>query len=71
MCGYYYSQQGIVKRRDGASLLAGKNQYTTEGAQMVIFYFSGTGNSKYIAEMFCGNMNVACFSDLSEGEILR
>ena len=24
---------------------------------MIMFYFSGTGNSKYIAEMFCRNMN--------------
>ena len=29
---------------------------------MVMFYFSGTGNSKYIAEMFCRNMNASCHS---------
>jgi ferredoxin len=29
---------------------------------MVIFYFSGTGNSKYIAELFGKNMNAECFS---------
>jgi ferredoxin len=27
-----------------------------------MFYFSGTGNSKYIAELFCGNMNAGCCS---------
>jgi len=29
---------------------------------MVMLYFSGTGNSKYIAELFAGNMNCACHS---------
>jgi ferredoxin/flavodoxin len=29
---------------------------------MSMFYFSGTGNSKYIAELFCRNMNAACYS---------
>jgi len=27
-----------------------------------MFYFSGTGNSKYIAELFCHNMNAKCHS---------
>ncbi len=27
---------------------------------MVFFYFSGTGNSKYIAELFCGKMGAEC-----------
>ena len=27
-----------------------------------MFYFSATGNSKYIAERFCRNMNAACYS---------
>jgi ferredoxin len=29
---------------------------------MIIFYFSGTVNSKYIAELFAQNMNCACHS---------
>ena len=29
---------------------------------MVMFYFSGTGNSKYIAELFCQEMDGACHS---------
>jgi len=29
---------------------------------MTMFYFSGTGNSKYIAELFCKNMNASCHS---------
>ena len=29
---------------------------------MVMFYFSGTGNSKYIAELFSQNMNAMCHS---------
>ena len=29
---------------------------------MIMLYFSGTGNSKYIAELFCRNMNAACHS---------
>jgi len=29
---------------------------------MVMFYFSATGNSKYIAELFCRNMNATCYS---------
>jgi ferredoxin len=29
---------------------------------MIMFYFSGTGNSKYIAELFCENMNAECCS---------
>ena len=29
---------------------------------MVMFYFSGTGNSKYIAELFCRQMNAPCHS---------
>ena len=29
---------------------------------MTVFYFSGTGNSKYIAEQFCGHMDAKCFS---------
>jgi len=27
-----------------------------------MFYFSGTGNSKYIAELFCQNQNAKCYS---------
>lgn len=27
-----------------------------------MFYFSATGNSKYIAELFCRNMNATCYS---------
>ena len=33
---------------------------------MVMFYFSGTGNSKYIAELFCNTMDTECHS--IEGE---
>jgi len=29
---------------------------------MVMFYFSGTGNSKYIAELFCQKTNAVCHS---------
>ena len=29
---------------------------------MILFYFSATGNSKYIAELFCRNMNAVCHS---------
>jgi len=29
---------------------------------MIMFYFSGTGNSKYIAELFCKNMGAKCHS---------
>ena len=29
---------------------------------MVMLYFSATGNSKYIAELFCQNMNIPCHS---------
>jgi ferredoxin len=29
---------------------------------MIIFYFSGTGNSKYAAELFAGEMNCKCHS---------
>ena len=29
---------------------------------MIMFYFSGTGNSKYIAELFSKTMNIACHS---------
>ena len=29
---------------------------------MVMFYFSGTGNSKYIAELFSENMDIPCYS---------
>ncbi|MCL2054184.1 MAG: EFR1 family ferrodoxin [Oscillospiraceae bacterium] len=29
---------------------------------MVMFYFSGTGNSKYIAELFAKKMNAFCYS---------
>ena len=29
---------------------------------MIMLYFSGTGNSKYIAELFCRHMNAECHS---------
>jgi len=29
---------------------------------MIMLYFSGTGNSKYIAELFCDNTNATCYS---------
>ena len=29
---------------------------------MVMFYFSGTGNSKYVAEHFCHTMDAKCYS---------
>ena len=29
---------------------------------MVLLYFSGTGNSKYIAELFCRYINIQCHS---------
>ena len=29
---------------------------------MIMFYFSATGNSKYIAELFCRNMSAKCYS---------
>ena len=29
---------------------------------MIMFYFSGTGNSKYIAELFCHHMDTNCYS---------
>ena len=29
---------------------------------MIILYFSGTGNSKYVAEVFSKEMNIQCFS---------
>ena len=29
---------------------------------MILFYFSGTGNSKYIAELFSNKMNINCYS---------
>ena len=29
---------------------------------MIMLYFSGTGNSKYIAELFCKYMNTKCYS---------
>ena len=29
---------------------------------MIIFYFSATGNSKYISELFAENMNCGCYS---------
>ena len=29
---------------------------------MLMLYFSGTGNSKYIAEVFCKKMNAKCYS---------
>lgn len=29
---------------------------------MILFYFSGTGNSKYIAELFSQNMDAPCYS---------
>ena len=29
---------------------------------MIMFYFSGTGNSKYVAELFCQNNNIECHS---------
>jgi len=29
---------------------------------MIVFYFSATGNSKYVAELFCENMNAGCHS---------
>ena len=29
---------------------------------MIMLYFSGTGNSKYVAELFCRNMNASCHS---------
>jgi len=29
---------------------------------MIMFYFSGTGNSKYIAELFCKHQNAPCHS---------
>jgi Fe-S-cluster-containing hydrogenase component 2 len=29
---------------------------------MIMFYFSGTGNSKFIAELFCKNMHCECVS---------
>ena len=29
---------------------------------MVMLYFSGTGNSKYIAELFCKHMNAEFYS---------
>jgi len=32
------------------------------GIEMIMFYFSGTGNSKYIAELFCNYMNAECHS---------
>ena len=40
---------------------------------MIMLYFSGTGNSKYIAELFCQNMNAACYSiedDKDFGELI-
>ena len=40
---------------------------------MVMLYFSGTGNSKYIAELFCWQMSAACHSieeDVSFGELI-
>jgi len=39
------------------------NSYRRSGEKhMVMFYFSGTGNSKYIAELFCQNINAVCHS---------
>ena len=29
---------------------------------MIMFYFSATGNSKYVAELFCRNMGAKCYS---------
>ena len=29
---------------------------------MIMLYFSATGNSKYVAELFCKKMNAACYS---------
>jgi len=29
---------------------------------MILFYFSATGNSKFVAELFCKNMDTACYS---------
>ena len=40
---------------------------------MVMYYFSGTGNSKYIAELFSQNMSAACHSieeDINFEEII-
>ena len=38
---------------------------------MVMFYFSATGNSKYIAELFCRNMNAECHSIEEETDFSR
>jgi len=40
---------------------------------MVMFYFSGTGNSKYVAELFAQNKNIPCHSieeDIDFDEII-
>jgi len=41
---------------------------------MVMFYFSGTGNSKYIAELFCQKMDATCCSieaDIHFGALIK
>jgi len=35
---------------------------------MIMLYFSGTGNSKYVAELFCRNMNATCYSIEDEAD---
>jgi len=35
---------------------------------MVVFYFSATGNSKYVAELFCESMNADCHSIEEEAD---
>jgi ferredoxin len=42
--------------------------------KVVMLYFSGTGNSKYIAELFCKQMNAACHSieeDVDFGQMIK
>jgi len=36
--------------------------YTMETKFMIMFYFSATGNSKYVADLFCKKTNAACYS---------
>jgi len=39
-----------------------RNEGLAEDGELILFYFSGTGNSKYMAEYFCREMDAECRS---------
>ena len=39
-----------------------ESKQKVKGAHMILFYFSGTGNSRFVAEAFCRAAGTECYS---------